>query len=308
MRNKWKLRAISWILSVMMIVTSVGLDSFAVKAAESNTSGEEWVAIPEAEGLEEELDAPQMESEAVEEAQSADASTTGITASAVSTDNAFTYKADFSASYITADMTFTLEKIGENAPAGSNNVDLYIKPSAMDDSKYQQFEWYEGLDSNNQVVISGIQYNWQSLTPGVRYDIKIVLRHDNTIIGEAVTSFTTKAVSITHEEKLVTWFSAEYQLNVADKEQLKKEGITELKVYPYIREKDGEPVRANVGGDGIDILKDNLTMTGLKEDTEYEVFVAGASVGKMNTGMSGKLNLSVELAEAGEVEVKVVEV
>ena len=46
----------------------------------------------------------------------------------------------------------------------------------------------------------------------------------------------------------------------------------------------------------------------LKEDTEYEVFVAGASVGKMNTGMSGKLNLSVELAEAGEVEVKVVEV
>ena len=47
---------------------------------------------------------------------------------------------------------------------------------------------------------------------------------------------------------------------------------------------------------------------GLKEDTEYEVFVAAASVGKMNTGMSGKLNLSVELAEAGEVEVKVVEV
>ncbi len=276
MRNKWKLRAISWILSVMMIVTSVGLDSFAVKAAESNTSGEEWVAVTEAEGLEEESDAPQMESEPVEDAtQSVDTSTTGITASAVATNNAFTYTADFNASYITADMTFTLEKIGENAPDGSNNVDVYIKPSVMEDSKYQQFKWYEGLDSNNQVVVSGIQYNWQSLTPGVQYDLKIALRHDNTIIGEAVTSFTTKAVSVTHEEKLVTWFSAEYQLNVADKEKLAEAGINQLKVYPYIREKGGEPVKANVGGDGIDLLKDNLVMTGLKEDTEYTVYFAG---------------------------------
>lgn len=47
---------------------------------------------------------------------------------------------------------------------------------------------------------------------------------------------------------------------------------------------------------------------GLKEDTEYEVFVDGASVGKMNTGMSGKLNISVEIAEADEVEVNVAEV
>ena len=47
---------------------------------------------------------------------------------------------------------------------------------------------------------------------------------------------------------------------------------------------------------------------GLKEDTEYEVFVDGASVGKMNTGVSGKLNISVEIAEADEVEVNVAEV
>lgn len=47
---------------------------------------------------------------------------------------------------------------------------------------------------------------------------------------------------------------------------------------------------------------------GLKEDTEYEVFVDGASVGRMNTGMSGKLNISVEIAEADEVEVNVAEV
>lgn len=47
---------------------------------------------------------------------------------------------------------------------------------------------------------------------------------------------------------------------------------------------------------------------GLQDDTEYEVFVGGASAGKMKTGLGGKLNLSVELTDMGEVEVKVAEV
>ena len=46
---------------------------------------------------------------------------------------------------------------------------------------------------------------------------------------------------------------------------------------------------------------------GLLEDTEYEVYVAGNNVGKMVTGLSGKLSLSVELAGAGEVPVKIVQ-
>lgn len=45
---------------------------------------------------------------------------------------------------------------------------------------------------------------------------------------------------------------------------------------------------------------------GLLEDTEYEVCVAGNSIGRMSTGLSGKLSLSVELAGAGEVAVKIV--
>ena len=44
----------------------------------------------------------------------------------------------------------------------------------------------------------------------------------------------------------------------------------------------------------------------LEEDTEYEVFLAGKSIGKMKTNLGGKLNISVELAGAGEVNVKVV--
>ena len=44
----------------------------------------------------------------------------------------------------------------------------------------------------------------------------------------------------------------------------------------------------------------------LAEDTEYEVFVAEQSMGKMKTNLGGKLNISVELAEAGEVKVKIV--
>lgn len=44
----------------------------------------------------------------------------------------------------------------------------------------------------------------------------------------------------------------------------------------------------------------------LVEDTEYEVFVAEQSIGKMKTNLGGKLNISVELAGAGEVKVKIV--
>ncbi len=44
----------------------------------------------------------------------------------------------------------------------------------------------------------------------------------------------------------------------------------------------------------------------LMEDEEYEVFVAGVSIGTMKTGMGGKLSLSVELKAGEEVSVKVV--
>lgn len=44
---------------------------------------------------------------------------------------------------------------------------------------------------------------------------------------------------------------------------------------------------------------------GLKDDTEYEVFVGDASMGTMKTGFGGKLSLSAELAGAGEVAVKI---
>ena len=43
----------------------------------------------------------------------------------------------------------------------------------------------------------------------------------------------------------------------------------------------------------------------LNEDTEYEVFVNEKSIGKMKTNLGGKLNISVELAGAGEVSVKI---
>lgn len=45
---------------------------------------------------------------------------------------------------------------------------------------------------------------------------------------------------------------------------------------------------------------------GLCEDTEYEVFVNGKSIGKMSTNLGGKLNISVELEGAEEVHIKVV--
>lgn len=47
---------------------------------------------------------------------------------------------------------------------------------------------------------------------------------------------------------------------------------------------------------------------GLLNDTEYEVFVGGESIGTMTTNFGGKLSLSASLAGEGEVEIKVVQV
>lgn len=52
--------------------------------------------------------------------------------------------------------------------------------------------------------------------------------------------------------------------------------------------------------------EDAQITVGLQDETEYEVFINGESIGKMKTNLGGKLNLSVELAETREAEVKVV--
>ncbi|WP_034443484.1 hypothetical protein [Butyrivibrio sp. AE2032] len=44
---------------------------------------------------------------------------------------------------------------------------------------------------------------------------------------------------------------------------------------------------------------------GLLENTEYNVFVDGSSIGKMSTNLGGKLNLSVELSGDAPVTVRV---
>ncbi|MBQ6806037.1 MAG: endosialidase [Lachnospiraceae bacterium] len=52
--------------------------------------------------------------------------------------------------------------------------------------------------------------------------------------------------------------------------------------------------------------EDAQITVGLEDETEYEVFVNDASIGKMKTNLGGKMNISVELADAGEVAVKIV--
>lgn len=60
--------------------------------------------------------------------------------------------------------------------------------------------------------------------------------------------------------------------------------------------------------DGIRFLvegcEDAQITVGLEDDTEYDVYVAGESAGKMKTNLGGKLNISVELADAGEISVQ----
>lgn len=51
--------------------------------------------------------------------------------------------------------------------------------------------------------------------------------------------------------------------------------------------------------------EDAQITVGLEEDTEYEVSVNDVNVGRMKTNLSGKLNISVELENAGEVKVQI---
>lgn len=53
--------------------------------------------------------------------------------------------------------------------------------------------------------------------------------------------------------------------------------------------------------------EDAQITVGLMDETEYEVFVDGNSIGKMKTNLGGKLSLGVELQAAGEVPVKIVQ-
>ena len=78
------------------------------------------------------------------------------------------------------------------------------------------------------------------------------------------------------------------------------ESVPGTSVLNFREQADG--VEFTVSGDA-----DAQITIGLSDETEYEVFVADRNVGRMKTGMSGKLSLSVELENAGEVPVKVVQ-
>ena len=51
--------------------------------------------------------------------------------------------------------------------------------------------------------------------------------------------------------------------------------------------------------------EDAQITVGLKEDTEYDVCLGDVNLGRMKTNFSGKLSISVELANVGEVQVKI---
>lgn len=108
-------------------------------------------------------------------------------------------------------------------------------------------------------------------------------------------------------------------------EDFKHEGdLLKVKTYNEITklEKNGMFLYESVPGTSVMNFKEHVdgvefTVTGdsdaqitvgLMDETEYEVFVSNNSVGKMKTGLGGKLSLSVELESAGDVPVKVVQV
>ncbi len=77
------------------------------------------------------------------------------------------------------------------------------------------------------------------------------------------------------------------------------ESVPGTSVNHFVEREDG--VDFQVEGD-----EDAQITVGLEDDTEYDVFVNDANIGRMKTNLGGKLNISVELADAGEVKVRIV--
>lgn len=84
-------------------------------------------------------------------------------------------------------------------------------------------------------------------------------------------------------------------------------------------ERDGELVYESVPGTSVNNMvrtdgglrfkvegaEDAQITVGLEPDTEYDILVAGADMGRMKTNLGGKLSMSVELMGCGVVDVEV---
>ena len=77
------------------------------------------------------------------------------------------------------------------------------------------------------------------------------------------------------------------------------ESVPGTSVTHFVEEENG--VNFRVEGD-----EDAQIIVGLEDNTEYSVFIDDTNIGRMKTNLGGKLNISIELAGAGEVEVKIV--
>ncbi|MCM1038023.1 MAG: endosialidase [Roseburia sp.] len=77
------------------------------------------------------------------------------------------------------------------------------------------------------------------------------------------------------------------------------ESVPGTSVSHFVEKENG--VEFKVEGD-----EDAQITVGLEDETEYDVFVNEAKIGRMKTNLGGKLNISVELSGAGEVSVKIV--
>lgn len=77
------------------------------------------------------------------------------------------------------------------------------------------------------------------------------------------------------------------------------ESVPGTSVTHFVEEENG--VNFRVEGE-----EDAQIIVGLEDNTEYSVFIDGTDIGRMRTNLGGKLNISIELAGAGEVAVKIV--
>ena len=84
--------------------------------------------------------------------------------------------------------------------------------------------------------------------------------------------------------------------------------IYKVKTFSEITklEKNGMFVYESVPGSSVEEFRETADEVSLEPESEYEVFIDGASAGTMKTNLSGKLSVSVELSADKSAQVKVV--
>lgn len=158
-------------------------------------------------------------------------------------------------------------------PEDFEKNEFYLHPYIKIGDKYYKdikgLQWQQNL--------KGTTMNLTNLVPGVKYTVSFRSSQNADNLSNEVYAFDIQlpALTITGNEKDITWFSAKYDFTVAEKSALAEKGFNDLSVYPFIQEKGGVVQQINNPYNFNLLEQKDITLKNLKEDTEYTLYLSG---------------------------------